>query len=62
MPTSDVSQPTGISLTDPLPLVSFQGPLDNTVADFWQMIWEQNVHVIVMLTRLQEGKKVKCVK
>lgn len=31
-----------------------QAPLPNTVADFWQMIWEQGCVVIVMLTQLQE--------
>ena len=29
-----------------------QGPLAHTVADFWQMVWEQDVEVIAMLTGL----------
>lgn len=32
-----------------------QGPLAHTVADFWQMVWEQGSVVIVMLSRLQEN-------
>merc|ERR1712203_744916 len=32
-----------------------QGPLAQTVADFWQMIWEQGCVVIVMLSRLQDN-------
>ena len=27
-----------------------QGPLEHTCTDFWQMIWEQNVRFVLMLT------------
>ncbi|ESO09789.1 hypothetical protein HELRODRAFT_92046 [Helobdella robusta] len=37
-----------------------QGPLPNTVADFWQMIWEQNSVVVVNLTRLWEHSTAIC--
>jgi receptor-type tyrosine-protein phosphatase N len=32
-----------------------QGPLAHTVADFWQMVWEQGSVVLVMLSRLSEN-------
>lgn len=40
--------------------VSFcsSGPKPTTVKDFWQMIWQENIHTIVMLTGIIEGKKV----
>ncbi|EMD41341.1 hypothetical protein CERSUDRAFT_78993 [Gelatoporia subvermispora B] len=40
--------------------IATQGPLPATYIDFWKLCWEQNVHVIVMLTREIEGASVKC--
>ncbi|KAK9468810.1 protein-tyrosine phosphatase-like protein [Lipomyces arxii] len=40
--------------------IATQGPLPNTFADFWSVVWDQNVRVIVMLTPTQEGGQVKC--
>lgn len=39
-----------------------QGPMEGTVNDFWRMIWEQHLEVIVMLTNLEEYNKTKCAK
>ncbi|XP_069782631.1 tyrosine-protein phosphatase non-receptor type 13 isoform X3 [Narcine bancroftii] len=40
--------------------IACQGPLPHTVADFWQMVWEQESNVIAMMTQEVEGGKVKC--
>ncbi|KAH8101595.1 hypothetical protein BXZ70DRAFT_891438 [Cristinia sonorae] len=40
--------------------IATQGPLPATFNDFWTLCWEQNVHVIVMLTREVESASVKC--
>ncbi|KAK2461740.1 hypothetical protein APHAL10511_006203 [Amanita phalloides] len=40
--------------------IATQGPLPETFLDFWMLCWEQNIHVIVMLTREVEGAMVKC--
>lgn len=40
--------------------IATQGPLPQTAADFWQLIWEQGSVVIVMLTRLTEGGAAMC--
>jgi len=36
------------------------GPIPTTIEDFWRMIWEEKICVIVMLTRIMEDGKKKC--
>lgn len=40
--------------------ISTQGPLDETIEDFWRMIWQQSVLVIAMTTKCFEQRKLKC--
>nr|ACH42087.1 predicted protein tyrosine phosphatase [Crassostrea gigas] len=42
--------------------IASQGPKSNTIDDFWQMVWQEDVYVIAMVTSLLEGEKVKCAK
>jgi len=42
--------------------IAAMGPLATTKADFWQMVWDQNSSIIVMLTGLEEGGIPKCVR
>ena len=39
-------------------LISLKGPTEHTVTDFWRMIWEKDVDLIVMLTNPVEGATV----
>ncbi|XP_053768990.1 receptor-type tyrosine-protein phosphatase C isoform X2 [Desmodus rotundus] len=45
---------------EPRKYIAAQGPRDETVGDFWRMIWEQKATVIVMVTRCEEGNRNKC--
>ncbi|KIJ45249.1 hypothetical protein M422DRAFT_251429 [Sphaerobolus stellatus SS14] len=47
-------------LGTPRRYIATQGPLPTTYTDFWTLCWEQNVSVIVMLTRQIEGALEKC--
>ncbi|XP_061170708.1 receptor-type tyrosine-protein phosphatase epsilon-like [Saccostrea echinata] len=40
--------------------IATQGPKPKTIADFWKMIWQEDVSIIVCLTNLKEGAKIKC--
>ncbi|XP_078249454.1 tyrosine-protein phosphatase non-receptor type 7 isoform X5 [Pogona vitticeps] len=40
--------------------IATQGPMLNTVNDFWMMVWQEEVPLIVMLTKLKEEKE-KCI-
>ena len=38
------------------PYFFYQGPKEETLEDFWRMVWEHSIPTIVMLTRVFEGK------
>ncbi|KAL5486720.1 hypothetical protein EMCRGX_G019237 [Ephydatia muelleri] len=40
--------------------IAAQGPTDETVNDFWRMVWEKRLGTIVMLTRCIESGTEKC--
>jgi len=50
---------TGEKFSTSVDYIAAQAPLTNTFNDFWQMIFENETRVIMMLTRLQEKDRTK---
>ncbi|KAM9283620.1 receptor-type tyrosine-protein phosphatase C isoform 2-T2 [Morus bassanus] len=44
----------------PKAMIATQGPLQETISDFWQMVFQRKVKVVVMLTELKEGDQELC--
>ena len=40
--------------------IASQAPRKCTINDMWRMIWQEHINIIMMLTNLREGMKVKC--
>jgi len=49
----------GIHLNSKRAYIATQAPKPETVKDFWRMVWEQDVRILVMLTNLEEQGKSK---
>ena len=40
--------------------IATQGPIPESISDFWRMVWEQDSRTIIMLTNPFEKGKLKC--
>ncbi|XP_053959223.1 receptor-type tyrosine-protein phosphatase kappa [Anastrepha ludens] len=49
------------SLLKPNAYIVSQGPVEETVNEFWQMVWQENISAIIMLTKTFDFAKVMCV-
>ncbi|CAG01714.1 unnamed protein product, partial [Tetraodon nigroviridis] len=52
----------GRHVTEGKVFIATQGCLQNTVIDFWKMVYQENTHVIVMTTKEVERGRNKCVR
>nr|XP_020859764.1 LOW QUALITY PROTEIN: receptor-type tyrosine-protein phosphatase H [Phascolarctos cinereus] len=60
-PSSDYINASFVpGLVGPREYIATQGPLPQTMSDFWHLVWEQQSHTIVMLTNCVESGLVKC--
>lgn len=61
VPSSDYINASYVdSCLKPNAYIAAQGPNENTVEDFWRMVWEQKTFVVVMLTKVFDFIRVMC--
>uniref|UniRef100_A0A8C5TTW2 protein-tyrosine-phosphatase n=1 Tax=Malurus cyaneus samueli TaxID=2593467 RepID=A0A8C5TTW2_9PASS len=61
-PHSDYINANYIDVRCPFVFSPAPGPMQETVKDFWRMIWQENSASVVMVTNLVEVGRVKCVR
>uniref|UniRef100_A0A8B9TD48 protein-tyrosine-phosphatase n=1 Tax=Anas platyrhynchos TaxID=8839 RepID=A0A8B9TD48_ANAPL len=61
-PHSDYINANYIDVRCPFVFSVAPGPMQETVKDFWRMIWQENSASVVMVTNLVEVGRVKCVR
>ena len=44
----------------PKTYIATQGPIPESIGDFWRMVWEQDSRTVIMLTNPFEKGKLKC--
>ncbi|KAK6747828.1 hypothetical protein RB195_000800 [Necator americanus] len=59
-PDDDYIHANWMIMPDQQKYICTQGPLQETLIDFWQMIFTEGCNVIVMLCSFKEGKNEKC--
>jgi protein tyrosine phosphatase len=40
--------------------IATQGPMSNTLNDFWHLVWQESITYLVMITKLKENSKSQC--
>ncbi|KAL3186491.1 hypothetical protein MRX96_027529 [Rhipicephalus microplus] len=61
IPDSDYINATHIdSILKPNAYIAAQGPNEDTISDFWRMVWEKRCYVVVMLTKVFDFIRVMC--
>ncbi|CAN8003799.1 unnamed protein product, partial [Ixodes hexagonus] len=61
IPDSDYVNATHVdSILKPNAYIAAQGPNEDTISDFWRMVWEKKCYVVVMLTKVFDFIRVMC--
>ncbi|CAI2312486.1 unnamed protein product [Caenorhabditis sp. 36 PRJEB53466] len=58
--SNDYIHASWMEMPDQVQFISTQGPIKNTIADFWHMIFTEKCPVIVMLCQYVEDEQEKC--